>query len=105
MKVLMTTDCIGGVWNYSLELCRALAGHGVQVMLAVLGGRPSASQREQVRQLANVTLRESTYRLEWMPDPWLDLERAGNWLLRLERAVGADVVHLNHLVHGNLSWT
>jgi glycogen(starch) synthase len=104
MQLLMTTDSIGGVWNYSLELCGALRAHGIRVALAVLGGSASNAQRQQASRLSNVTLYESSFRLEWMPDPWEDLARAGEWLLSLERMTGADVVHLNHLVHADLPW-
>src|SRR3954471_9184515 len=104
MQVLMTTDPIGGVWHYSLELSRQLTQQGARVALAVLGRTPSAAQREQVGRLRNVTLHESGYKLEWMSDPWDDLEQAAEWLLSLEAETGADLVHLNHLVHGNLSW-
>ena len=104
MQLLMTTDAIGGVWNYSLELCGAFGAHGIRVALAVLGGPPSNAQREQAGRLSNVTVHESSFRLEWMTDPWEDLARAGEWLLSLEKMTGADVVHLNHLVHADLPW-
>jgi glycosyltransferase involved in cell wall biosynthesis len=104
MKLLMTTDSIGGVWNYSLELCSAFGAHGVRVALAVLGGPPSNAQRQQANRLSNVSVYESSFRLEWMPDPWEDLARAGEWLLSLEEMTGADMVHLNHLVHAELPW-
>jgi glycosyltransferase involved in cell wall biosynthesis len=100
----MTTDAIGGVWNYSLELCRAFGTHGIRVALAVLGGPPSSGQRQQANSLSNVTVYESSFRLEWMPAPWEDLAQAGDWLLSLEETTGADVVHLNHLVHADLPW-
>ena len=105
MKVLMTTDPIGGVWSYSLELCAALGAHGIRVVLAVLGGIASPAQRQQAGRLTNVTLHESSFRLEWMPDPWADLDRAADWLLSLEAVAGANIVHLNHLVHGHLPWS
>ena len=104
MKVLMTTDPIGGVWHYTLELCAALSSHHVQVCLATLGGEPSRAQRAQLSRLAGVTLYPSSFRLEWMADPWEDLELAGQWLLSLERKTGPDIVHLNHLVHADLPW-
>jgi glycosyltransferase involved in cell wall biosynthesis len=104
MKVLMTTDPIGGVWHYTLELCAALSSHHVQVCLATLGGEPSRAQRAQLARLAGVTLHPSSFRLEWMANPWEDLELAGQWLLSLERETGADIVHLNHLVHADLPW-
>jgi glycosyltransferase involved in cell wall biosynthesis len=87
-----------------MELCGAFAAHGIRVTLAVLGGPASDGQRQQAGRLANVTIHESSYRLEWMPDPWEDLARAGEWLLRLEKTTGADLVHLNHLVHADLPW-
>jgi glycogen synthase len=39
-----------------------------------------------------------------MSDPWSDLEKAADWLLSIERDAAVDVVHLNHLVHGDLPW-
>jgi len=104
MKILMTADPIGGVWNYALELCCALAPQRVHVALATLGGKPSPAQRAQLAKLPNVTLHASAFRLEWMPEPWGDLDRAGRWLLALEREIEPDVVHLNHLVHADLRW-
>jgi glycogen synthase len=104
MKVLMTADPVGGVWNYALELCAALGSHYVQVSLATLGGVPSAQQQAQLARLPYVTVYPSSYRLEWMSRPWEDLERAGQWLLSLERSTRPDIVHLNHLVHADLPW-
>jgi glycosyltransferase involved in cell wall biosynthesis len=104
VNILMTADPIGGVWNYALELCGALAAHRVHVSLATLGGEPSPAQRAQLARLPNVTLHESRFRLEWMPEPWDDLDRAGRWLLSLERELEPDIVHLNHLVHADLPW-
>jgi glycogen(starch) synthase len=104
VRLLMTADPIGGVWTYALELCRALQVHRVDVCLAVLGARPSDVQRRQAAALRNLTLHESSFRLEWMPDPWEDLARAGEWLLALESQFAPDMIHLNHLVHADLSW-
>ncbi len=104
MKILMTADPIGGVWNYALELCSALRSLNTRVALATLGRSLTQAQRAQAAALANVTLYESSFRLEWMPQPWDDLERAEEWLLRIEREFQPDVVHLNHLVHADLPW-
>jgi glycosyltransferase involved in cell wall biosynthesis len=104
MRILMTADPVGGVWSYALELCAALAQDGVRVALATLGGEPSSAQLDQVARLPNVELFTSAYRLEWMPQPWDDLRRAGKWLLSLEKALRPDLIHLNHLVHADLPW-
>ena len=35
-RVLMTTDAVGGVWQYTLDLGRALRARGVEVRVAVV---------------------------------------------------------------------
>ncbi|WP_246014604.1 glycosyltransferase family 4 protein [Geomonas oryzae] len=102
--VLMTADPIGGVWNYVLELVRGLSIHGVQVALATMGQPLSQEQRREVAEEGNVTLYESEYRLEWMDDPWHDVELSGEWLLSLEAELKPDLVHLNGYVHAALPW-
>jgi hypothetical protein len=44
LRVLMTTDAVGGVWTYSAILVRGLARQGCQVKLVTLGPVPSAEQ-------------------------------------------------------------
>src|SRR3954447_24882545 len=105
MKILMTTDTVGGVWNYCLELAGALEPYGVDVALATMGEPLSAEQRRDVAALARVELFESSYRLEWMPEPWDDVAAAGRWLLDLEHRLRPDVIHLNGYAHGALPWS
>src|SRR4051812_20299734 len=83
-KILMTADTLGGVWTYALELSRALGDRGIEIGLATMGAPLTKMQRSEVRSLPNVTVFESSYKLEWMPDPWTDVECAGQWLLDLE---------------------
>lgn len=104
MKILMTADAVGGVWTYTVELARALAQGHIDVAIATMGPRPSAAQREQIDALPGVSLYESDYQLEWMDDPWLDVDRAGEWLLGLENQLRPDIIHLNGYAHGSLSW-
>lgn len=104
MKILMTADAVGGVWTYALELVRALKPHGVEFVLATMGPLPNEAQRDEAQQLPNLLLVESNFKLEWMDEPWHDLERAGEWLLELEASTRPDVIHLNGYVHGSLPW-
>lgn len=104
LRVLMTTDTVGGVWTYALDLAHALAGFGVATALATMGGPLSAEQWRQSRTVPGLTIHESGYRLEWMEAPWADVEAAGRWLDRLELALKPDIVHLNHYAHGDLDW-
>lgn len=100
----MTTDTVGGIWNYSLQLCRALRERDVSFVLATMGAPLAGDQRALVSSLDNVEVHESAFTLEWMDDPWDDVDRAGDWLLGLERAVKPDVVHLNGYAHAALPW-
>lgn len=104
MKILMTADAIGGVWTYALELSRGLRTHDVQVVLAVMGGPLTDAQRSQAGSIPNLSVRESEYRLEWMTEPWRDVQEAGDWLLRIERETAPDLIHLNNFCHGQLFW-
>lgn len=105
MRILMTADAVGGVWTYVLELADALAPYGVEVSLATMGPAPSPSQRAEVERSAVTSLHVSDYALEWMDEPWEDVERAGDWLLELEAELEPDLVHLNGYAHGALPWT
>lgn len=103
-RVLMTADTVGGVWTFALELAEALGEHGIEVMLAALGGEPSDAQCAEAGAIPNLRLAASSYKLEWMEDPWADVEASGRWLLELEARFSPDVIHLNSFGHGALPW-
>jgi glycogen(starch) synthase len=102
LRVLMTADTVGGVWTYAVELARALDARGVDVAIASMGAAPTPHQRRDLCDLSRVKLYASEYRLEWMQDPWQDVDDAGQWLLRLEREFAPDLVHLNQFAFGDL---
>jgi glycogen(starch) synthase len=102
LHVLMTADCVGGVWTHALELAAALGTLGVRVTLASMGARLTEAQRAQAAGIPALSLHESTGRLEWMDDPWDDVAAAGRWLQQLEQALRPDVVHLNQFAFGAL---
>jgi glycogen synthase len=103
-RVLMTTDTVGGVWTYAIDLVRALGQSGVEVTLASMGTPPSDEQRQQARQIPTLELFESSYRLPWMEQPWQDVRLATGWLLDLAAHTGPDLVHLNEPVFGSAPW-
>ena len=104
-RVLMTGDTVGGVWTFTLELAEALGTRGIEVVLAAMGGPPNEAQRREAHRISNLWLLESNFKLEWMEDPWDDVGRAGEWLLKVEESVAPQVVHLNTLCHGALNWS
>jgi glycogen(starch) synthase len=100
----MTADAVGGVWQYALELSALLARDSVRVALATMGPAPTAAQAEEAAKIPGLVLHSTPFALEWMPSPWADVDRAGDWLLRLASDTGADVIHLNGFVHAALPW-
>lgn len=103
-RILMTADTVGGVFTFALELARELSHRGIEIHLATLGRPPAPGQREELRSIRGLTLHASAYRLEWMDEPWIDLERSGAWLLGIERETAPDIVHLGGYAHGALRW-
>jgi glycosyltransferase involved in cell wall biosynthesis len=101
----MSSDAGGCVWQYSLELARALGAHGVEVALATMGEPLCEAQRAAAARIPTLAVHESTFRLEWMEDPWDDVRRAGEWLLGLEARGQPDIVHLNGYCHAALPWS
>jgi glycogen(starch) synthase len=103
-RVLMTTDAVGGVWTYSIELARALASMGISTTLATMGPQPSAARLASARGIPGLEIETSAFRLEWMEHPWADVAAAGQWLLDLERRVSPIMIHSNGFSHASLPW-
>jgi glycosyltransferase involved in cell wall biosynthesis len=103
-RVLMTADPLGGVWTYALELARTLCEQDVEIALATMGAPLTAAQWREAGGIPNLGIFESSYKLEWMNDPWDDIKDAGEWLLDLERHLRPDIIHLNHFTPGALPW-
>jgi glycogen synthase len=104
MRVLMTTDTVGGVWTYALELVDALAVDGVDTTLLALGPRLDDGRRRAASRCAALEVHELPVALEWMDDPWHDVDRAGDRIAELVAAVRPDVLHLNDFSHGARAW-
>lgn len=103
-KILMTTDTVGGVWNYSVQLCRVLNEYGIEVHLAAMGSWPSEAQLKEVSGLKNTLLYKSDYKLEWMQDPWYDVEQAGKWLNSIYHTIQPQIIHFNNYAHLGKEW-
>ena len=92
MRLLLTADAVGGVWQYATDLARALAAHGVDVLIALLGPPPSAMQLEAARDLALI---ETGLPLDWLAETPEEVRAAGEALAALARARRVDLVQLN----------
>ena len=101
-SLLMTADPLGGAFTHAVDLAAELANRGIRVTLATMGGKLSRSQERAALEVKRLTLEQSSFRLEWMDDPWDDVQRAGEWLLDLEQRVCPDIVQLSGYAHGAL---
>jgi glycosyltransferase involved in cell wall biosynthesis len=101
MKILLTTDNIGGVWTYTLNLARGLKGNGFETCIAVIGDKLTGLQKDELNFTSWYFIRS---RQEWMTDPWTDIVRAGRLLLDISAAFRPDIVHLNSFSYGDLPW-
>jgi glycosyltransferase involved in cell wall biosynthesis len=103
-RVLMTTDAVGGVWEYSLELASGMCRRGVRVLLAAMGPEPSVPQRQAARAIRGLTLAHRPYRLEWMSDFEVDWLPSAGWLGDLAADFEPDILHVNGYAHAGLHW-
>jgi len=95
LRVLMTADAVGGVWQYALDLAEGLRPHGVDTVLAVLGPAPSSDQQHRA-QAAGVDLVATGLPLDWTAESADQVEEAGEAVARLAADLAPDVVHLNN---------
>lgn len=100
----MTVDAAGGVWTYANELVKEYNRKNIEVVMVVMGPRIDSIQRAMISKFDNVILIEGKYKLEWMDNPWDDVDEAAEWLLGLEFLFHPDVVHLNGYCHAALAW-
>lgn len=101
----MSTDAVGGVWTFALELAGGLVARGVEVLLAVLGPAPDKAHCEQARAIPGLLWTHRPFPLEWMLEANENNQAAaGRWLLDIADAFAPDIVHLNHFGHGDLRW-
>jgi glycogen(starch) synthase len=96
MKILLTTDTVGGVWDYTVTLARQLDAMGCEVLIAAIG-EPRDERLARIPAGVQVTWR--SYRLEWMQDAADDVAEAAKWLRELAQLWAADVAHLNQLAY------
>ncbi|MDG5815365.1 glycosyltransferase family 4 protein [Chitinispirillales bacterium ANBcel5] len=103
-RLLITTDTVGGVWSYTVELVSALHKLGFEIALASMGKKLNRAQRSEISGLSNLQLFESRYKLEWMNDPWSDVDQTKEWLSSIAEFIAPDIVHLNGFSYGSVKW-
>lgn len=92
-RILLTTDVVGGVWDFCITLAGGLRTAGDEVVLLALGS-PELTHRQAARavdaQLITVPLK-----LEWMGDADDHVSLTPTIVKQVAEQVGADAVHAN----------
>jgi len=107
MRVLLTTDTVGGVWTFTQELAVHLLGDGHAVALVSFGRTPSESQctwaaEQRTRFGGSFHFTPSTLPLEWMQNNGSVFADGADLLLRLAHDFRADILHSNQFCWGAL---
>lgn len=108
MRVLITVDSVGGVWEYATTLAQQVAGRfGTQVLLAVCGARPSEAKLAGLQlgarpQGGNVEITYLDVPLEWEGAPADAYAAAREQILQLALSWHAHILHANEHYIGEL---
>jgi glycosyltransferase involved in cell wall biosynthesis len=104
LRILMTTDAVGGVWFYASELACALCERGDQVLLVILGPPPKPELLRRLLSIEGLHLKITDLELEWLDPQASGFQRARHTLLRLADEFQPDLVHLNSFREAAFDW-
>jgi glycosyltransferase involved in cell wall biosynthesis len=94
-RLLLTTDAVGGVWQYATELASALVPLGMDTVLAVLGPPLTAAQRARACAIPGLDLIETAIPLDWLAESAEQLHAGGLLLAEIARRHAVDLIQLN----------
>jgi glycosyltransferase involved in cell wall biosynthesis len=95
LKVLVTADAVGGVWQYSIDLARGLSALDIEVVVALMGPSPSEQQLGSLADLPGLKLIDTGLPLDWLAEDASSIAAAGEGIAALAAKLDADLVHLN----------
>ena len=103
--ILLTTDAVGGIWRYSMELARSLAARQISVVLAVLGPAPDPVQVYEASNVPNLRLVLTGFPLDWLTETSQQIEASAHALAKLARRADAAIIQLHTpALVGRVSW-
>ncbi len=106
MRLLLTTDSVGGVWTFTRELSEGLLRSGCDIALASVGPSPSHSQNAWVTRMQSAWGKRFQFSrvdapLEWMQDNELAFDAAPA-LQAIAGCFEADLIHSGQYFAGAL---
>lgn len=94
-RIFITTDAMGGVWTYTLDLARELGAAGMECTLAVMGPAPEQSVLTHARGLPRAKVVLTGLPLDWLAASGGDILSAGRDLAALASEQRCDLVQLH----------
>lgn len=94
-RVLLTTDAVGGVWTYALDLAREMGRAGIETELAVMGPAPAKPVLAAARAMPHVRVSLTGLPLDWLAQSPAEVRASGRQLAELARARHCDIVQLH----------
>ena len=95
LRVFMTADAVGGVWQYALDLAQGLRAYDTETTLCVLGPPPSPEQKSAARRIPGLRLICLDLPLDWTATCPQDVLDAAATVAEVARDDGSAIVHLN----------
>jgi glycosyltransferase involved in cell wall biosynthesis len=108
MRLILTADAVGGVWQYATTLADRLADQfNAHIMLAVCGRPPSTGQLGEINLGSRpkgglVQIEQLNVPLEWEAAPYREYDSARRQLLDLSLRWRAHLVHANEHYLGEI---
>ena len=104
--VMLTTDAVGGVWRYSVELAGQFSQRGIGVLFVVMGPAPNGAQRREAREIPGLRLIGTDLPLDWLASTPHEVCASARQLARLAAVSDAGTVHLHSpALIGDAEWT
>lgn len=92
-RLLITTDAVGGVWQYTMDLAAAVRPLNWEVVVVTLGPKLRGAYREAARKVADLI--ETDLPLDWLARHPDEVLACGAGVARIAAREGADLVQLN----------
>lgn len=95
LRVFMTADAVGGVWQYSLDLAQGLRAYDTETTLCVLGPKPRPEQYAAARRIPGLKLISLDLPLDWTAATPAQVLDAAATVVSVAHDENIGVVHLN----------
>jgi glycosyltransferase involved in cell wall biosynthesis len=103
LRILITADAVGGVWQYSLDLARGFARLGHESVLALTGPPATSDQIKAAAAIPRLRFVDTGLDLDRLAEDEASLRRGAQAIAALAAEAGADVVQLNTVALAGLA--